>query len=149
MARKETKWTKADFGGKSNGHVFGGQNNPDEAECGGIDAEIKHIFDDLRKIGSPQNHSLNEVLAKAIAAEKALTGAKVKASGGKASDGKFNEIPNTYLRQINNVWKIKSQQLQLQSIIAVLLVSLGVVFIMSVLPSSVQDVPVAVVSSSK
>jgi hypothetical protein len=131
MAREKTKWTNADSGGKSKTDIFPGQNDAGETECDGIDAEIKSIFDDLRTVGSPQSYSLGEVLAKAIAAEKARTGGKATASHGKISGGRLNESIKTYLRQMRQIWRIKSQQLQLQSVIALLLLSLGVVFIIA------------------
>ncbi len=129
QAKKSTK-VKANFIKKTN--------DVNDTECGGLDAEIKNIFDNLRRVGDPQVYSLNEVLLKAIATEKELIKAKVKTSNEKLSYGKFKDYVRTYIWQIFKVWEIKFQQLQFQEFMTVLLLSLGIVCIMSMLPSSVQ-----------
>lgn len=46
------------------------ENTVENGRCGGIDDEIKNIFDDLRLIGNPQNHTLGETIGKALAMER-------------------------------------------------------------------------------
>lgn len=65
---EKTKNKKIEFFRPVNDSGF--ENRVEEIWCGGIDAEIENIFDDLRLIGDPQNQTLDEVLGKAIALEK-------------------------------------------------------------------------------
>ncbi|HEX9960440.1 MAG TPA: hypothetical protein VGB00_05880 [Pyrinomonadaceae bacterium] len=138
MADKTTKTGNANFIRNTNDKFTAGQNTPsgEDMECDGLDEELKSIFDDLRAVGSPQEYSLDEVLIKAIGAEKELSENKVKISSGKPAFGMFGENRKSGAKQILKIWDV---ELQFQ-VATLLLLTLGSIYLVFILPLKGQEV---------
>lgn len=140
MADKITKTrnTDADFSGKTDSKFT---SQPDAAgggggdiEYGGLDAELKSIFDGLRAVGSPQNYSLDEVLIKAIRREeeeeqRELTADKVKIP---VAEPAFSLPTGQNAKSgIGQIFRFREIEFQFQvvSMLLLFLASIGIVFV--------------------
>jgi hypothetical protein len=139
MADETTKMKDTNFIRQETGSEFAaGQNAPNARDTEGddLDEELKSIFDDLRLVGSPQEYSLDEVLVKAIRAEKESLENKVKTSGGKPPFGAFGKDMKSGAKQAFKIWE---GELQFQAA-TMLLLALGSICLVYILPLKGQEV---------
>lgn len=141
MADKITKTrnTDADFSGKTDSKFTSqpdaagdGGGSGGDIEYGGLDAELKSIFDGLRAVGSPQNYSLDEVLIKAIRREeeeRELTADKVKIP---VAEPAFSLPTGQNAKSgIGQIFRFREIEFQFQvvSMLLLFLASIGIVFV--------------------